>query len=508
VVRTSSGVAIPGANLRLVETTTGRAWISWTDENGRFDLPGLPRGHYRIEVSQLGFENATQEFDLSEAAGAVNVTLKVASLQSMEAATASAQNPSQPPAAAGAPGNAGENAPGVENSGQTPGPGPGGLRRRRFPGGAASAGGGEGAPEAGQNGQNGAGGKGGAGQGTGAGGQGFGGRRGGFQQVILNNQAGAEGQGEQGQETEGGGPGDQGAAGGPLGQAASSDAFLMSGTVGQGDQNAGFGGGFPPGGMVLQGPGNAGQNGFGGTGGAFNGGAPTANPGGAGAPGLPGAGPGGPGDGPGIAFRPPGGGGRPGAGGRGAPPPGMTALYGMQRVLRQRINRVRFSLYNEYGNSVFDARPYSLTQPNAPKIPTWSERIGGNLGGPLVIPHVYNGHDKTFFFVNFDGTWARNAVDQFSTVPTPAERAGNFCDADPNLRLYIPNPANLSGPRTPVGCQIPSNAPLNPAAQGLLQFIPEPNLPGLVDNYHLQTRLPTQQDRLNARVLHLSLIHI
>ena len=47
----------------------GRAWVSWTDENGHFDLPGLPLGHYRIEVSQLGFDNATQEFDLGEDSG-------------------------------------------------------------------------------------------------------------------------------------------------------------------------------------------------------------------------------------------------------------------------------------------------------------------------------------------------------------------------------------------------------------------------------------------------------
>ena len=484
-VRTSGGVPIPGANLRLIETSTGRAWISWTDENGHFDLPGLPLGHYRIEVSQLGFDNATQEFDLGETPGTIRVTLKVASLESIEAAASSAQSPNQTSVTAGAQPSPAPNAPGgnrAETSGQ--GRSGGGLRRRQFPGSG-------GAPAGAQNSQNGVQAQGGAAPGAGGpggGGQALGARRGGFQQVILDNQNGAQGQeAETGQESGGAGAGEQG----PLGQASASDAILMNGTVGQGDQNAGFGGGFAPGGVFLQGAGDAGQSGFGGTGGGFRGGAPSANPGGAGTPGLAGGGPGGPG-GPAIAFRGPGGG-RPGPGGRGAPPQGVTALYGMQRVLRQRINRVRASFYNEYSNSVFNARPYSLTQPNAPKIPTWSEQIGGNLGGPLVIPHIYDGHDKTFFFVNFDGTWARNAVDQFSTVPTTAERQGNFCDRGAQLSL-----PNLGGPV----CQIPSNVPLNPAALGLLQFIPEPNLPGLVDNYHLQTRVPTQQDRFNARVLH------
>ena len=88
VVRTSEGVGVPGATLRLVETGTGRAWVSWTDENGHFDLPALPQGHYRIEVSQLGFDDATQEFDLGSTPAAVNVPLKVASLQSMRDAGA------------------------------------------------------------------------------------------------------------------------------------------------------------------------------------------------------------------------------------------------------------------------------------------------------------------------------------------------------------------------------------------------------------------------------------
>ena len=318
--------------------------------------------------------------------------------------------------------------------------------------------------------------------------------------MILNNQNLAAGEEEAGPGAEGGAPNE-----GALGQAASSDAFLMNGTVGQGDQNAGFAGAPPPGGIQLQGPGQAGQNGFGGTGGNFQGGAPSAQPGGAATPGLPGGGFGGPGGfggggggggrggGPAVAFRGGGGGGRQGQAAR-APPQGVAALWGMQRVMRQRINRVRASFYNQYSNSAFDARPYSITQANPPKIGAWTEQIGGNLGGPLVIPHLYDGRDKTFFFLNFDSTWARNAVDQFSTVPTAAERGGNFCGLNPQPQLYLPNSGGSAV------CQIPSSM-LNSASLGLLQFIPLPNVPGLVDNFHLQTSVPTQQDRFNARLL-------
>jgi len=62
------------------------------------------------------------------------------------------------------------------------------------------------------------------------------------------------------------------------------------------------------------------------------------------------------------------------------------------------------------------------------------ESAGINLGGPLKIPHVYDGSDKTFFYINFGGTWSRSPVDSFATVPTQAERNGDF-SAD-NVLLY------------------------------------------------------------------------
>ena len=65
VVRTTEGTPIPGSTLRVVQTSTRKAWVTWTDENGKFDLPSLPSGHFRVEVSQLGFAQATREFDLT-----------------------------------------------------------------------------------------------------------------------------------------------------------------------------------------------------------------------------------------------------------------------------------------------------------------------------------------------------------------------------------------------------------------------------------------------------------
>lgn len=280
----------------------------------------------------------------------------------------------------------------------------------------------------------------------------------------------------------------------------------MTGTVGQGVADFGppdGGGGPGPGG--LGGPGGPG-GGFG-PGGGAGGGAPAfAGQGGVGAGAAGGLASGG-GGAPGLNLRVAGNNGRGGRGGPGGRPQGVPALFGLQRVMRQRANRVRFSFYDTYSNSVFNAKPFTLTQINPPKIPTWSDTTGGNLGGPLSIPHLYDGSDRTFFFINFESGWNRNAVDQFSTVPTAFERAnpGDFCDV-PGVQIYVPtNLAAPFGARTLAnngGCQIPSSM-INSTALQLLQFFPEPNVPnaGSVDNFHLQTRVPTQNTRINTRVL-------
>ena len=88
--------------------------------------------------------------------------------------------------------------------------------------------------------------------------------------------------------------------------------------------------------------------------------------------------------------------------------------------------------YYTIGNSVLNARPYSFTSPTTltgaelPKAGYASNRFGFSGGGPLVIPHLFSG-DKTFWFVNYTGVTARRTgFDDVTTVPTLAERGGDF----------------------------------------------------------------------------------
>jgi hypothetical protein len=168
-----------------------------------------------------------------------------------------------------------------------------------------------------------------------------------------------------------------------------------------------------------------------------------------------------------------------------------------------RVNRIRGNIFDYYSNSAVDARPYPLNRPAEPQIPYYSNRLGISLGGPLSIPKIYpNGAGKTSFFVHYMTMRSTSPFDTFATVPTLAERAGDFSDATVNgavPTIYEPSSGSL-GPRAPFpGNVIPSSL-FSSAATGLLHYIPLPNLPGQVQNLYLQEALPTHNQFIMGRV--------
>lgn len=446
VVQSAEGEPIPGATLKATNAATHKEWVSWTDEAGKFELPALPAGDYSIEANELGFEISTRQASVSAAnLLKLSFVLRVITLAELESQPVQSSTVTSPANAR------------FPRSGTTRAPnGPPTMPRR---------GGRNQLPPGVMNALN----------------QGI--SQGGFAQTDLTGQATA-----QSDENPAAG---QDATASTESAGSSSNSFLLQGTVGQGQAMAGgpgMGGGmggFGGGGQFELGslaPGLSGGGGPRGAGGQF---------GQTGAPGGGRAGPGGPG-GPG-GFR--GGGGFAGGGG------GMFGGRG-GRLARQAVNRVRFSFYDRYENSAADAEPFSITGNQFPKISHYDERLGGNLGGPLVIPHIYNGSDKTFFFANYQHDTDKSPIDTFSTVPTLAERGGNFCGT--GTTLFNPF-SSLSGPRAPLGtngCQVPSGM-MDNAAQGLLNFIPLPNIPGQsIQNYVLQTTTPLNTDLVNIHVLH------
>ena len=99
-------------------------------------------------------------------------------------------------------------------------------------------------------------------------------------------------------------------------------------------------------------------------------------------------------------------------------------------------------------NDKMDANSWKNDLDKVPKPSDHQNDFGGSLGGPVWIPKIYNGHDKTFFFFSWEQYRNNPTTSSLSTLPTDAERTGDF-SAVLGAELTTPNPIP-GGPPIPV----------------------------------------------------------
>lgn len=112
---------------------------------------------------------------------------------------------------------------------------------------------------------------------------------------------------------------------------------------------------------------------------------------------------------------------------------GLSAEYGrlsgggVVLVTRSGTNQFHGSLYEYLRNQLLNANTWSSNR-YGQSIGTFHDNVfGGTIGCPVAIPKIYNGHDKTFFFFNYEGT--RHVSGSNATlagVPSALERSGDF----------------------------------------------------------------------------------
>ncbi len=158
-------------------------------------------------------------------------------------------------------------------------------------------------------------------------------------------------------------------------------------------------------------------------------------------------------------------------------------------------NQLHGSAFEYLQNSVLDATPYGFDS----KAHKAFNTFGGSVSGPVDIPRVYSGKDKTFFFVDYEGNRRSFSTPQQFSVPTAAMRQGNLNDL-PGPPVVDP----LSG--TPFqNNQIPVSR-LNATAQRLLsEYIPAANFGSGTDtnaDYRRQAPTPASTNGYDLRIDH------
>ncbi len=100
---------------------------------------------------------------------------------------------------------------------------------------------------------------------------------------------------------------------------------------------------------------------------------------------------------------------------------GQNAGSVMNAIIKSGTNQIHGSTYYVHRDAALDAANFFEDLADKPKAPfVWNE-FGATVGGPVVIPHVYDGRNRTFFFGGYDGSRLRLGTTLRGLAPTPAQ---------------------------------------------------------------------------------------
>jgi hypothetical protein len=161
---------------------------------------------------------------------------------------------------------------------------------------------------------------------------------------------------------------------------------------------------------------------------------------------------------------------------------GHTGGGTMNQIMKTGTNGLHGSLweFNQPSNMV--ANDFFRNRSGEGVQITHFNQYGLAVGGPMIIPKVFDGRNKLFWFFSFEGLKDSQPNPTFVTVPTDPERQGNFSALLPlgtQYQLYDPGSAVLNGTtvtRTPYPNNIIPTNQLNPIALNYMKFYPEPNV--------------------------------
>ncbi len=193
---------------------------------------------------------------------------------------------------------------------------------------------------------------------------------------------------------------------------------------------------------------------------------------------------------------------------------GRTSGGILNIVTKSGTNALHGSAYEFLGNEQLNSANFFTNRSGKAPIPGRTDfrtplrynQFGFTVGGPLTIPKLYSGKDKTFFFGGYEGTRVRQYNYVTTTVPAAETRTGDFSLApfavyDPATTRADPaNPGQFI--RSPFGGnQIPA-ARQNAIALGYNKLFPLPARPGVVNNFDFTQAISTNDAQGNVRVDH------
>jgi hypothetical protein len=157
---------------------------------------------------------------------------------------------------------------------------------------------------------------------------------------------------------------------------------------------------------------------------------------------------------------------------------GMVNGAAVNVQIKSGTNSLHGSVYEYHIDNLLKARPYFL--PSGNRLPKLIDNdMGATIGGPIF-------KNRLFFFGSYEGDFLHQGNTNLVTIPTQAVRSGDL-SASPTA-IYDPATGNPDGTgRTAFQGNIIDPSRISPISQKIVALIPQPNLPGLSNNYYVNT---------------------
>ncbi len=209
----------------------------------------------------------------------------------------------------------------------------------------------------------------------------------------------------------------------------------------------------------------------------------------------------------------------------------------LNATIKSGTNTLHGNAWEFVRNDKFDATDFFINAANKRKPEFRLNQFGGTIGGPINIPHVYNGKNRTFFFGDIEFTRIRQGVTWSTNVPTLAEKNSGYTNFQDLILFQSGSRTDLLGRAAPFGTIfdpattrsvtkgvadpvtglmatgtgfvrdpfpgniIPANR-LDPNAIKILNLFPDPNGPGIFNNYVNNPVTKHNVNRFDVRVDH------
>lgn len=189
---------------------------------------------------------------------------------------------------------------------------------------------------------------------------------------------------------------------------------------------------------------------------------------------------------------------------------GRSAGTIMNVAIKSGTNELHGALYYFHQNSALNANNFFSRGRGQDLTPFASNNWGESAGGPIYLPRIYDGRNRTFWYVNHESSREGNGAGTTSSVPTAKMRAGDFSEV--RNQLYDPfSVRSVDGvpTREPFpGNLIPASS-RDPVAANMMQFWPEPNTAGSsatqpwVQNFTFSYKWPRDFDMYVIKLDHV-----